>query len=630
MPRANPPHPAKPLLCLQIGITGHRPDNLLDADYEVLQNQIAKVLSQLNHDYQHLAAEPATKHLYAEDEVLAPRLLSALAEGADRLAASAALQQGYDLHCPLPFDRELYATNFKTAESATEFSKLLAQAERILELDGERTHADQAYRSAGQLLVYHADVVVTIWNGIENRHSPGTAGMVAAARHLQKTLIWINAAAPHQIKILDPQTKSSDWQDEQPDSIRCLLAGQLLNDGTTKTGESTIGKFDLRRRWQQHYRRKQQSRHIYFNHPEPSRNPLSLIYRSLFNLLGKRSLRHLFGNAYRLDTLKEWEKIIHAGDPEHSDTQPPVSKPALPIAPSTGLHFVHADSLACYYAEQHRGSFVLSFGLGVFAVLAAMFGAPFKNSVADPHLSALVEFGLMLTISFLIIRGRYEALHQRWLDFRLLAECLRQHAFLAPIGGISKWQLPVFHNHNDDGLRWIDWLIRSIIRAEGIPGINLNTTNRQRYHDFLLALINNQAEYHRNNAKYNKKIAHSLHLLNRGLIYAILLICIGHFLLESGGENDNTDIVLSIFSATLPALGAAIAGILSQGEFSRIAHRSASMGDYLQEVATNLNTSHNLTVAELARQAQLTIELMSQELFDWRVIFRAKPLEQHA
>ena len=122
-----------------------------------------------------------------------------------------------------------------------------------------------------------------------------------------------------------------------------------------------------------------------------------------------------------------------------------------------------------------------------------------------------------------------------------------------------------------------------------------------------------------------------MHLLNSLLLVSILFICVWHFLLNPiDSAAERLELVLSILSGLLPAAGAALAGILSQGEFQRIAERSQSMAAYLTDFAESLGCETDLSVAELARQAQQIIELLSQELFDWRVIFRSKPLEHHA
>lgn len=91
----------------------------------------------------------------------------------------------------------------------------------------------------------------------------------------------------------------------------------------------------------------------------------------------------------------------------------------------------------------------------------------------------------------------------------------------------------------------------------------------------------------------------------------------------------DADTALTISATFLPALGATVAGILSQGEFERIAHRSKGMAGRLDQIKDRLDKP-TLAAELLVEQANQAIVIMSQELSDWRIIFRAKPLEIHA
>lgn len=263
-------------------------------------------------------------------------------------------------------------------------------------------------------------------------------------------------------------------------------------------------------------------------------------------------------------------------------------------------------------------------------MLLALLGAEFEGfPPQEGPLLAILEFLAIVSVGALVFCGRLRNLHQRWLDFRLLAERLRHYAFLAPIGGVSAIAQPIFHTHDDYSHALIGWLVCRISRAEGIPAVSFCADYRKAYQGYLLDMLNGQVGYHQTNSLRNHRIAHILHSLNTLLLFAILAACAAHIVwhetLTAAFKRD-----LTLFAACLPALGAAIAGILSQGEFARIANRSEGMEEHLRDIADTLDKHTDATVLELAQQAQSAIDTMSQELFDWRVIFRAKPLEQHA
>ena len=63
-------------------------------------------------------------------------LLSALAEGADRYAALAAIDAGITLSVALPFPVEEYAKDFAEQASRDEYARLIAAADTVLDPPG--------------------------------------------------------------------------------------------------------------------------------------------------------------------------------------------------------------------------------------------------------------------------------------------------------------------------------------------------------------------------------------------------------------------------------------------------------------------------------------------------------------
>ncbi len=90
------------------GITGHRPNRLAP-------NAAGRIAA---------GVDAALAALGPPDA-----LVTALAEGADRIAARAALARGWRLVAPLPFPAEDYAADFAEPASRAEFDALLARAQ---------------------------------------------------------------------------------------------------------------------------------------------------------------------------------------------------------------------------------------------------------------------------------------------------------------------------------------------------------------------------------------------------------------------------------------------------------------------------------------------------------------------
>jgi hypothetical protein len=138
------------------------------------------------------------------------RVISAVAEGADRLVALQGLDLGFELQCPLPFDRLEYAKDFRSDGSVLEFNNLLLHPHTtaVLELDGvrnqERDPRDleaQSYEQAGRVVLSQSDVLIAIWNGEERNKKGGTSQVVGQARQRNIPTVWIKSQAPHEVNI---------------------------------------------------------------------------------------------------------------------------------------------------------------------------------------------------------------------------------------------------------------------------------------------------------------------------------------------------------------------------------------------------------------------------------------------
>ncbi len=170
-------------LPLVIGVTGHR--DLRDEDLARLEVEVANVIARLRLDY--LGPDDETPII----------VLSALAEGADRLVARVALAQGARLIAPLPLPREEYLRDFEPGlkpGNVAEFDALLAQAIAAPvmpfthgnSLEAVRTNSKkraEQYRAVGLFIIQHCNVLLAIWDGDEtNMAVGGTAEVVKFTR----------------------------------------------------------------------------------------------------------------------------------------------------------------------------------------------------------------------------------------------------------------------------------------------------------------------------------------------------------------------------------------------------------------------------------------------------------------
>ena len=108
-------------------------------------------------------------------------VLSALAEGADRLVAREALELGFSLVVPLPMQREEYEKDFATPESLADFRSLLLRAESafVVRPAVATSSADRAtaYANCGAYIAGRCVELIALWDG-EDSPTGGTAEVV--------------------------------------------------------------------------------------------------------------------------------------------------------------------------------------------------------------------------------------------------------------------------------------------------------------------------------------------------------------------------------------------------------------------------------------------------------------------
>ena len=166
--RINPERVAIPLV---IAVTGHR--DLVTDETPAIREKVRGLLEELQSKY--------------PDRRL--RVMSPLAEGADRLAAEVALEMGVELIVPLPMPRELYIRDFTSEASIKEFDALCEQAVEILDLPLARTNRlqdieeygparDLQYAQVGIFICAHCHILLAIWDGKFTDDLGGTGQVV--------------------------------------------------------------------------------------------------------------------------------------------------------------------------------------------------------------------------------------------------------------------------------------------------------------------------------------------------------------------------------------------------------------------------------------------------------------------
>lgn len=194
---------------LRVGVTGHRDERLGNGNLATLRLRIRNVMIGISRIG------------------CAVTVISPLAEGADQLAAEEAIEAGYRLECPLPFPREEYALDFGDGAPVQAFRSLLARAAVVDELPGTRLSPDAeraAYAAVGARVLDDADLLLAVWDGQEARGAGGTAEVVALAKARGMPIIWVDAAAPHPVKVVAGQDAACAGLSER---LRMVMSEQI-------------------------------------------------------------------------------------------------------------------------------------------------------------------------------------------------------------------------------------------------------------------------------------------------------------------------------------------------------------------------------------------------------------------
>lgn len=166
---------------VRIGVTGHRKL----ANKELISGSVKRVLIRLDKMLSH------TSHKFI--------VVSALAEGADRLVASEVLDWSVageankpELEIVLPLPEEDYLQDFETRESKHEFEALFDRAKSVKTIENVEPRT-AAYEQAGRNVVENCDVLVAIWDGKPAAGRGGTAEIVEYAREVGRSIFWLNS-----------------------------------------------------------------------------------------------------------------------------------------------------------------------------------------------------------------------------------------------------------------------------------------------------------------------------------------------------------------------------------------------------------------------------------------------------
>lgn len=619
----------RPRLAFRVGTVGHRPNRLHSADLPKLTAVTGELLAEMRRQVESFLRENAGLFEGSAAEL---RVVSPLAEGSDRIVAEQALKLGYRLTCPMPFlegefERDFLPDKALEPNSIERFRELLRQGQGAgdlvrFEIEGTHAEAGIAYGAAGSIVLNQSDVLLAVWDGAPGHGAGGTTDTLDFALKYDIPVIWIDAAAPHAWQLLrgnlpPPKTDGTPLHPEG--------CGQLTD--IANLIEHVLGAPDEASAPEHGHGRKKQSLRMQFYREEKPDSNYHFIWKAFRNLLGDgRFTRPSF-------------KVIPFEDALQDDWSAEAPGVAGWANRCLRQQYAWADKLADYYGDGYRSAFVLAFALSAVAVACALgpfllgehTESPFIEAMA--HGSQLSEIAVILFIFASIsiaVRKRWQ---DRWMEYRLVAELVRQQRILLPLGGgrpFARVPLHISKGYGHLAQSWMFWHVRAISRTVGLPAIQVDRNYLTGALQYIRTIVRNQSDFHRTTAARSHRIEHRLHLAGVTSMLLTLLACLVHLLFHHGVFSR----LLTFACAVLPAAGAALAGINNQGEFARISKRSAAMSARLDEIDNKIErlltaSKENGPVppfSEVVGISNETAQLLVDEVSDWRVVFQDRPL----
>jgi hypothetical protein len=623
--------PPRARIAFRVGVVGHRPGRL-PADHaglDAIRRCVGEVLAAVADSVAEVAAGPA-RRLYVAEAAPVLTAVSPLAEGADRIFAEEALERGYRLTCVMPFHRDEFRRDFAAPDSsemdsAARFDAILARAEGAgaltsFELDGRRDRENEAYSQAGRVVLNQSDLLVAVWDGGSTNGVGGTFETILQAINFNVPTLWIDSRAPHGWKLLRDEDDLEDVVGEthvppSPErapgelqqAIGELVRAELeLPSGQAARLETYLSESRPRRNWAMAWK----------------------IFRDFMDV-GRFKLPAIRVEDFEFQVRQSWPV---AGDPGLAEGDIPADQSWM--NERLRRHYAWSDKLADLYADAHRSGFVASSLLATGAVFAALAPVAGHFGRRAAILTAIVEALMLVALVALPMAARRRCWHEKWLEYRVLAELIRELRILTSFGGARPLPRTAAHlaNYGDPARSWMNWQARAIARDVGLPNTRVDnayvTARCVELLEFLGTATppHGQIGFHHMNCQRMERIHQRLHRMSL-ILFAVTIAGVA-IEWTMGFLNPVLEHRLSqwlvLFSAFLPSLGAAFASINNQGEFARLQRRANAMAQSLSvlhaQILELLGARDGPHLGLVSEHAAQMASMMVDENTEWRIV----------
>jgi hypothetical protein len=623
--------PPRPPPALRVGVSGERLATLRAQGIDIggLRTHVRAALGEIHRAAHAVAHECAT--VYSGPPIL--YLISPLADGAEQIAADEALRLGYTLHVPLACPAAVLTTCFDSSASVTAddprtaFDHLLMQAKVVQVVDAGRTAAPDGacYTAVENTVLRHADLLIAV-SSDDGAMDTGTSHGGGGGERAVPTVVidprlpgrWHVGAHTARTAALDvhdliravlapPAAESSSGGDDEPPA--------KAHDGSAAgdNADSAPVAPALRQ---------------YLDTRLPAR--VGGLYAIVVALLAGewRSVRWVrTGRASLRRARADWRALWTRPTPVDQEI-------VRPLTQALEEFYVWAEALGHRYGTLHRDASTTPYLLGPVAVLSALLAhyLPIPPGVEQSHWAygwAAGEAVILIVLLYLFRKSAGRHYHDRWLDYRSLAEQLRQLAFLWPLGRpVPPVQFDIETEGEKTQLAWVTWYVRAVARQAGLFPGELTPERLATLRQVLVdRFVRHQCAYHDRTSVRFERVYARLHAFTFAMFGLALGCAFGHLVAPEFLHDqllEKTESALGFLSILLPALGTAAHGFASQGDFWNLAHRSRRTCHELNALAMQVAETPS-SIEALGDAAEAAAAAMAEEIVYWRVFVRLRP-----
>ena len=278
------------------------------------------------------------------------------------------------------------------------------------------------------------------------------------------------------------------------------------------------------------------------------------------------------------------------------------------------LHrYVRTDILALRYQHLHYRAETLVYTLASGAVIIAAL-----QTIFMPQRRIILIFEVVLMLAILAIVGvnRWQRWHNKWIDYRFLAERFRSALFMA----LANIDIETLRPPRHLSLAYSpkDWMVTAFFSVwNQRPRLErADSSLFERLRSFVgEAWIQDQIRYHDSTRKRHYKRYSRMTVASYTMFG--LTICVTLLLIINLGRLET---FLAFAATVFPAIAASITAIRTQRDYLRNSMRSAEMLGHLEEIRGKIIAAQDSSsFYYLLKEAE---EIMLHENEDWRVVVR--------